>query len=195
MTEIHLSIKSVHFFFLQASEKEIIWVMRIAIFGVGALATVMAITVKSIYTLWYLCSDLVYVVLFPQLLSVIYLKTSNTYGSLVAYVIGMFFRIAGGEPSLGIGVLIEFPYYSATNGQLFPFKTLCMLMSFTSLVLVSYLTDFLFTREILPRRFDIFKCVTNKGENKVELQKYSTTSQDFTNPAFGQSKESIPSEK
>lgn len=78
--------------------------MRFAIFGVGVLATVMAITVKSIYTLWYLCSDLVYVVLFPQLLCVIYLKTSNTYGSLVAYVIGMFFRIAGGEPSLGIFV-------------------------------------------------------------------------------------------
>ncbi|XP_061181874.1 high-affinity choline transporter 1-like [Saccostrea echinata] len=172
----------------KASEKEIIWVMRIAIFGVGALATIMAITVKSIYTLWYLCSDLVYVVLFPQLLCVTYLRTSNTYGSLVGYIIGMFFRIAGGEPSLGIDVLIKFPYYSTENGQMFPFKTLCMLMSFTSLVFVSYLTDFLFKKNILHPRFDIFKCVVNKDYPDVELKKYNANPQEvFANPGFTQS--------
>ena len=166
--------------------------MRAAIIGVGVLATVMAITVKSIYTLWYLCSDLVYVVLFPQLLCVIYLRVSNTYGSLVGYIIGMFFRIAGGEPTLGIGVLIEFPYYSAANGQLFPFKTLCMLMSFTSIVLVSYLTDFLFKRNILPPRLDIFKCVTNKRPSDVVLTKYNVKAEEtFANPSFVHSKEEI----
>ncbi|XP_048763869.1 high-affinity choline transporter 1-like [Ostrea edulis] len=176
----------------RASEKEIIWVMRIAIFGVGALATVMAITVKSIYTLWYLCSDLVYVVLFPQLLCVIYLRASNTYGSLVGYIIGMFFRIAGGEPSLGIGVLIKFPYYSVNNGQLFPFKTLCMLMSFTSIVFVSYLTDFLFKKNILHPRFDVFKCVINKRPSDAKLTKYSVKSEEtFANPSFLPSKEEI----
>lgn len=169
--------------------------MRFAIFGVGVLATVMAITVKSIYTLWYLCSDLVYVVLFPQLLCVIYLKTSNTYGSLVAYVIGMFFRIAGGEPSLGIDVLIKFPYYSVENGQVFPFKTLCMLMSFTSLVFVSYLTDFLFKWGILHPRFDIFKCVVNQCESDVKLQKYTVNSETFDNPTYTQSKEEISTVK
>lgn len=179
----------------KASENEIIWVMRFAIFGVGVLATVMAITVKSIYTLWYLCSDLVYVVLFPQLLCVIYLKTSNTYGSLVAYVIGMFFRIAGGEPSLGIDVLIKFPYYSEENGQVFPFKTLCMLMSFTSLVFVSYLTDFLFKKGILHPRFDIFKCVVNHCESDVKLQKYTVNSETFDNRSYAQSNEGIPTAK
>ncbi|XP_056019601.1 high-affinity choline transporter 1-like isoform X2 [Ostrea edulis] len=176
----------------KASEKEIIWVMRVAIVGAGVLATVMAITVKSIYTLWYLCSDLVYVVLFPQLLCVIYLRASNTYGSLVGYIIGMFFRIAGGEPSLGIDVLIKFPYYSVKNGQLFPFKTLCMLMSFTSIVFVSYLTDFLFKKNILHPRFDIFKCVTNKRPTDVELTKYKAKPEEtFVNPSFVNSAEEI----
>lgn len=36
----------------RASEMEIIWVMRIGICVVGALATVMALTIPSIYGLW-----------------------------------------------------------------------------------------------------------------------------------------------
>ena len=36
----------------QASEMEIIWVMRVSILAVGALATIMALTIPSIYGLW-----------------------------------------------------------------------------------------------------------------------------------------------
>lgn len=36
----------------QASEMEIIWVMRLAIFVVGILSTIMALTIPSIYGLW-----------------------------------------------------------------------------------------------------------------------------------------------
>ena len=40
-----------------------------------------------------MCSDLVYVILFPQLLIVVHFKDwVNTYGSLAAYIIGLFFR-------------------------------------------------------------------------------------------------------
>jgi Na+/proline symporter len=39
-------------FCLQASEMEIIWVMRVSILVVGVLATVMALTIPSIYGLW-----------------------------------------------------------------------------------------------------------------------------------------------
>lgn len=132
--------------------------MRIAIFGVGALATAMAINVDSIYTLWYLSSDLVYVVLFPQLVCVIYIRNSNTYGSLLGYIVGMLFRIAGGEPSMGIGALIKYPYYSEEHGQMFPFKTLCMMMSIVTIIAFSSLTDVLFKKGIIHHRFDVFKC-------------------------------------
>ena len=37
---------------VQASEAEIMWVMRIAIFVVGGMATVMALTIPTIYGLW-----------------------------------------------------------------------------------------------------------------------------------------------
>jgi high affinity choline transporter 7 len=36
-----------------ASETEILWVMRVAIFVVGALATAMALSIPTIYGLWY----------------------------------------------------------------------------------------------------------------------------------------------
>ena len=62
--------------------------MRAGIFGVGILATIMGITITTIYGLWYLCADLVYVILFPQLVSVIYIGYTNTYGSLAGYLIG-----------------------------------------------------------------------------------------------------------
>ena len=77
----------------QASEREIIWVMRAGIFGVGILATIMGITITTIYGLWYLCADLVYVILFPQLVSVIYIGYTNTYGSLAGYLVGKFLLI------------------------------------------------------------------------------------------------------
>ena len=181
-----------YFFFTfsskQASEKEVIWVMRIAIFGVGALATAMAINVNSIYTLWYLCSDLVYVVLFPQLLCVIYMKKSNTYGSLLGYIVGMFFRIAGGEPSLGIGTLIKYPYYSEEHGQMFPFKTLCMIMSLVTIVVVSYVVDMLFKKGILDHRYDVFKCGLSQNTFDVSPHKNNLTldhaTLDATNSGF-----------
>ena len=37
----------------QASENEIMWVMRVAIFVVGGMATYMALTIPTIYGLWY----------------------------------------------------------------------------------------------------------------------------------------------
>lgn len=155
----------------KASENEILWVMRVAIFGVGVLATVMGITVDSIYTLWFLCSDLVYVVLFPQLLCVIYLRWTNTYGSLAGYVLGLFFRLAGGEEALNIPVLIKYPFYDEENKtQLFPFKTLGMLITMTSIIGVSFLTKYLFEHGIIHRRLDIFMCVVNTPDESIALR-------------------------
>ncbi|XP_052070657.1 high-affinity choline transporter 1-like [Mytilus californianus] len=154
----------------KASEKEIIWVMRFGIFGVGALATAMAIEVDSIYDLWFLCSDLVYVILFPQLVSVVYLKGTNTYGSLAGFILGLFFRIAGGEESMNISPIIKYPWYDEVEkAQLFPFKTLSMIMSFVSIIGVSYPLKYLFESGMIHRRFDVFMCIVNTPEETLSL--------------------------
>ncbi|OQR78985.1 high-affinity choline transporter 1-like [Tropilaelaps mercedesae] len=154
-----------------ASENEVIWVMKVSILFVGIMATAMALTVKSVYGLWYLSSDLVYVILFPQLTSVVYLKKHvNTYGSLAAYIVGLLLRGLGGESILGLPAVIKYPLYDKEKGQLFPFRTLAMLCSFSTLVAVSQLSKWLFEAGHLPPHLDYFNCVVNIPEDIVKVQ-------------------------
>ena len=156
----------------KASEREIIWVMRLSIFGVGVLATIMGITISSIYGLWFLCADLVYVILFPQLVSVVYLSGTNTYGSLAGYLVGLTIRLLGGEPMIpGLTAVIHYPGYNAeTNTQTFPYKTLSMLVSFATIIAVSYPLKYAFEHKRLPKEWDIFQCIVNLPEEIVTLK-------------------------
>ncbi|XP_051166168.1 high-affinity choline transporter 1 [Leptopilina boulardi] len=151
----------------RASEMEIIWVMRVGILVVGVLSTAMALTIPSIYGLWSMCSDLVYVILFPQLLMVVHFKDyCNTYGSLSAYIIAFLVRLSGGEEMLGLSPVIYYPGYDEENKvQLFPFRTMAMLMSLVTLIGVSYGTQVLFLSGRLAPGYDIFRCVVNIPED------------------------------
>ena len=154
--------------------------MRLGIFFVTALATIMGITIKSVYGLWFLCSDLVYVVLFPQLFCVVYLKDTNTYGSMAAYWIGILMRLSAGESLFNLDPLIKFPLYDeATGVQKFPFRTLSMLTSFALIILVSWFTRFIFENEYLSKKWDIFQCVTNIPIDAIALNQ-SPTVDEFT---------------
>ncbi|KAM9032321.1 LOW QUALITY PROTEIN: high affinity choline transporter 1-like [Sarcophilus harrisii] len=141
-----------------ASDREIVWVMRITVLLFGAAATAMALLTKSVYGLWYLSSDLVYIIIFPHLLCVLFIKGTNTYGALVGYVLGLIFRITGGESNLYLQPLILYPgHYRDENGiyhQRFPFKTFAMSISFLTNIFVSYLAKYLFESGILPSRLD-----------------------------------------
>ncbi|KAH7979278.1 hypothetical protein HPB49_008951 [Dermacentor silvarum] len=65
----------------RASVGEISTVARAIVCLVGAATTTMALSVQSVYTLWSLSADVVYVMLFPQLLCLFYLDhMTNTYG-------------------------------------------------------------------------------------------------------------------
>ncbi|KAM5179511.1 high affinity choline transporter 1 [Mantella aurantiaca] len=149
-----------------ASENEIIWVMRITVFIFGAAATTMALLAKSVYGLWYLSSDLVYIVIFPQLLCVLFIKGTNTYGSIVGYVFGLFLRISGGEPYLHLQALICYGdcYLDKNNIilQRFPFKTLSMMVSFLTNISISYFAKYLFETGTLSPKFDFLNAVVAK---------------------------------
>lgn len=145
--------------------------MKIGIVVVGCVATTMAITVKSIYGLWYLSSDLVYVILFPQLVCVVYHKKHcNTYGSLAAYIVGFLLRALGGEAILGMPAIIKYPGWNEVDGQLFPFRTFAMLCSFGTLIGVSTLSRWVFEGGHLPANFDLFRCVINIPEDVCVVQ-------------------------
>lgn len=165
---------------LQASDNEIVWVMRLTIFVFGALATAMALLTGSVYGLWYLSSDLVYVIIFPQLLSVLFIKGTNTYGSVGAYVVGLFLRIGGGEPYLKLPPFIYYPgwvfqekIHHLTGDveqfvqQRFPFKSVSMVASFLANVSVSYLTKYLFESGMLSHKYDFLDAVVSKHSKEI----------------------------
>ncbi|BFZ03441.1 hypothetical protein BsWGS_06480 [Bradybaena similaris] len=142
----------------QATEKELIWVLRISIVVVGALGTLIAVFSKTIYGLYVLCSDLMYVVLFPQLTIVLWMPSSNAYGCMAGFFISLILRLASGEPVLGIPPGIKYPYFDeASQKQLFPFRTFAMLVGTISIVAVSYITNAVFDKGILAQKYDFLK--------------------------------------
>ncbi|QKG85937.1 sodium:solute symporter [Kroppenstedtia pulmonis] len=123
----------------RASEKQIKKVIKRSIIIMGVAATLIAINVKSVYELWYLCSDFVYCILFPQLTMALFFKGANKYGSATGLVVAFVLRFGGGEPVLGIPQII--PYPLVEDGEiLFPFRTLAMVSSLIAIYVVSKLT-------------------------------------------------------
>ncbi|XP_058249674.1 high affinity choline transporter 1 isoform X3 [Hemibagrus wyckioides] len=163
-----------------ASDREIVWVMRITIFVFGALATAMALLTGTVYGLWYLSSDLVYVIIFPQLISVLFIKGTNTYGSVSGYIFGLLLRIGGGEPYLKLPPFIYYPgWYEEEKVhhltkevehvvvQKFPFKTVAMLASLLGNAVLSYTAKYLFESGTLSPKYDILNAVVAKHSKEI----------------------------
>ncbi|XP_048826201.1 high-affinity choline transporter 1-like [Brienomyrus brachyistius] len=163
-----------------ASDREIVWVMRVTIFVFGALATAMALLTGTVYGLWYLSSDLVYVIIFPQLLSVLFVKGTNTYGSVAGYIFGLVLRIGGGEPYLKLPPFIYYPGWHLEEKvhhltreveyvvvQQFPFKTMSMLASFLANVAFSYLMKYLFESGKLSPKYDFLDAVLSRHSREI----------------------------
>uniref|UniRef100_A0A8C5QXT7 High affinity choline transporter 1 n=1 Tax=Leptobrachium leishanense TaxID=445787 RepID=A0A8C5QXT7_9ANUR len=149
----------------KASDKEVLVIMRISTVVLGSIGTGLAFLSNSVYDLWFLSGELMYALVFPQLLSVLFIPKTNTYGSAAAFFFGFILRLLGGVDSLRVPPVIRYPWCINIDGvysQLFPFKTFTMLLSLLILVVVSYTTDFLFKRSILPRHWDICHIVKEK---------------------------------
>lgn len=140
----------------------------------------MALLTGTVYGLWYLSSDLVYVIIFPQLISVLFVKGTNTYGSVAGYVFGLVLRIGGGEPYLHLPPFICYPgCYTAEKVhqltkevehftvQKFPFKTVSMLASFLGNVAFSYLAKYLFESGKLSPKYDFLDGVLSKHSAEI----------------------------
>ncbi len=124
------------------SDKKIILLTKLAILCTGITAAYIAIRVKSVYSLWFLCSDLVYVVLFPQLLCVLFLPEVKKAGAVAGFCVALILRVGGGEMSLGIPSFINYPWPDPELGFLFPFKSFAMLSSLLTIVVISKLAAY-----------------------------------------------------
>jgi high affinity choline transporter 7 len=101
---------------------------------------VIALKVRSVQALWYLCSDFVYVILFPQLVMALFSKSANRAGSIAGLAVSFVLRFGGGDPLLRIPQLIPYLWWDPVSGTLFPFKTLAMLGGLLAIFLVSRAT-------------------------------------------------------
>ncbi|XP_077508273.1 uncharacterized protein LOC144119567 [Amblyomma americanum] len=142
-----------------ASDGEVAAVLRFTLCLVGAVSTFAALRVNSVFTLWTLSSDLVYVLLFPQFVSLFFLRNeSNAYGAFVGFVAGIVLRALCGEPNVNVPVTIRLPLYDSQRGQQFPFRTLCMLFSLFTALVTSALAAAAFRRKLIPERLDVWSC-------------------------------------
>lgn len=112
-------------------------VIKKTIWIIGIAATLIALQVKSVYTLWFLCSDLVYCMLFPQLLVCLYDKRANYIGAIAGFTVSFLIRMGSGEAVFGIPNLIPYPLEGAAGEVLFPFRTLAMLSGLITIMVVS----------------------------------------------------------
>jgi high affinity choline transporter 7 len=122
-----------------ASSARLTLVLKRAVIVVGVAATLMALHVRSIYTLWVLCSDLVYCVLFPQLLLALKDPKANRWGSYAGMLVSFVLRVGAGEPLLGLPVLLPFAT-DATGAASGPVKTIAMLAGLVTMWAVSRAT-------------------------------------------------------
>ncbi len=126
--------------------------LRLAIVLLGAVATVMAFKVQSVQALWFFTSDLIFVLLFPQLVFALFDPKVNRIGSMTAFCVSLVLRLGGGEPLFNLPPFIPYPellaaflsgtpqswYDGAT--MLFPFRTLAAAAGIILLPLISRLT-------------------------------------------------------
>lgn len=108
-------------------------VIRASILLFGALAAVLALKVQSVQALWFFTSDLVFVLLFPQLVYALFDAKANRTGSIAAFVVSAVLRIGGGEPLLGLPALFAYPAG-------FPFRTVAAAAGLILMPVVSRIT-------------------------------------------------------
>jgi Na+/proline symporter len=109
-------------------------VIRFSILFFGAVATGLALKVQSVQALWFFTSDLVFVLLFPQLICALFDPKANRTGSIVAFVVSLAIRVGGGEPLLSVPALVTYP-------DTFPFRVVAAVTGLILLPLVSRITS------------------------------------------------------
>ncbi|HEY4312555.1 MAG TPA: sodium:solute symporter family protein [Pirellulales bacterium] len=139
----------------QASTTQLRRMIRTSIVVLGIAATVMALGVRSVAELWFFTADLVFVLLFPQLLYALFDPRANRTGSIAAFIVSLVLRLGDGIALLGLPAFIPYAeiwsrasgqdpsawYDSATGLSVFPARLLAAAAGLVILPVVSRLTS------------------------------------------------------
>ncbi|XP_071213889.1 high affinity choline transporter 1-like [Salvelinus alpinus] len=142
----------------QASDRECVWVIRVSVLLVGLAGTGLAFAEDSVFAFWLMSGDLIYCVVFPQLICVLHCRCANGYGATAGYLVAVTLRLLSGEPLLRLPTALLFPGWREEGGvirQYFPFRTLVMLVSLVCIPLASSLATLAFSHRLLPHSWDL----------------------------------------
>ncbi|XP_057705633.1 high-affinity choline transporter 1-like [Corythoichthys intestinalis] len=183
LSAVSLFVSSIYKSILRtkASDREVQWVIKGAVLFTGLVGSSLAFLEVSILSYWLLGSTVTYVLMFPQLICILFFENSNAYGAISGLFIGGMLRLLSGEPSLGLPVTLPFPGCTLENGvyvQHAPVSTICMLCNLISTLVVSYLASLLFNKGLIPERFDICKVKTHQSPQNLTLTSSNTVESD-----------------
>lgn len=134
--------------------------IRSSIVVVGVIGTSLTSLKKSLLIFLFLGAEIAYVIVFPQLLCVLFVHESNGYGVVMGLLTGLTLKLLNGEPSLGLTAVLHYPGCLQDDGatvQCLPVKTISMLTVLVATVLFSYLAAALFHKGLLPEKLDVFR--------------------------------------
>ncbi|PRW62842.1 sodium:solute symporter [Actinopolyspora mortivallis] len=123
----------------RADSDQVQKMIRRLIVIIGAAATLMALRASSVYDLWYLASDLIFVMLFPMLVCALFVPWANRVGAASGFVVAVVLRLSAGEDLFGISPFLPWPWYEDGAVQ-FPFRTVTMVASLLTIMVVSAIT-------------------------------------------------------
>ena len=127
--------------------------------AIRVAATYMAMRVQSVAALWLFTGDLVFVLLFPQLVYALFDAKANRTGSIVAFAVSLALRLGGGvsletnSGQMGFPALLHLPewipgvlpgsasdWYDSIGAATYPVRTLAAAAGMILLPLVSRMT-------------------------------------------------------
>uniref|UniRef100_A0A672RJ31 High affinity choline transporter 1 n=1 Tax=Sinocyclocheilus grahami TaxID=75366 RepID=A0A672RJ31_SINGR len=167
----------------------------VSFFGLGAVsAAVMSSADSSILSASSMFARNIYQLAFRQSVSSLYyllfIKGTNTYGSVAGYVFGLLLRVGGGEPYLRLPPFIYYPGWQMRQKeqrltremerfveQRFPYKTVSMLASLLSNAAFSYAAKYLFESGTLSPKYDFLDAVVSR-HSKETMDKTTLVTHD-----------------
>jgi len=166
----------VNVIYQKASDRVTVWFLRFTVVVNTIIAMLIAIFVKTVYGLYLICSDLVFILLFPHLVMVVHCPhRTNKYGMVLGFSIALILRVLSGEPVLKYNAIIKYYGYvephtndygdTVYGRQRFPFRNLIMALNFIITLLTTYLTQQLFKRWPHLLKYDFLDAV---GSSSVD---------------------------